>query len=237
MLRTYDMANPLFSCFRTPLQKESWPVMGRVLFLLIFCLCVPVRADEALRIESDQGRYAKNGLFLWVALAEDAQGFLREWARPSQQNTPVIKTRTSFHRGDIVFPAIMFSTNALTPEGKADIVYQFVFLRPDGTVYEDMEGVVINGKPANGIGIFKDMAGLKIEESDPLGVYTLNVKITDRIKNVTVEMPFAFTVTEKDARKTTILTPSIAADEEAKPVDSVMDVPTSPTGRARVRSQ
>ena len=187
-------------------------------------------------MEPDQGRYAKNGLFLWVALAEDAQGFLREWAQPSQPNTPVIKTRTSFHRGEIVFPAIMFSTDGLTADGKADITYRFVFQRPDGSVYEDMTGVVINGTPAKGIGIFKDMAGLKIEDTDPFGVYTLNVTITDRVKNVSVDMPFAFTVTDKDVKQTTILTPSLPKSEAEKPAESVMEIPSSLSGKARVRS-
>ncbi|MFZ4598277.1 MAG: hypothetical protein ACOYNN_06490 [Terrimicrobiaceae bacterium] len=207
------------------------------LLSLALFLCAAVQADEAMRMEPDQGRYAKNGLFLWVALAEDAQGFLREWAQPSQPNTPVIKTRTSFHRGEIVFPAIMFSTDGLTPEGKADITYRFVFQRPDGSVYEDMTGVVINGTPAKGIGIFKDMAGLKIEDTDPFGVYTLNVTITDRVKNVSVDMPFAFTVTDKDVKQTTSLTPSLPKSEAEKPAESVMEIPSSPSGKARVRSQ
>ncbi|MEI6278944.1 MAG: hypothetical protein WCQ16_06125 [Verrucomicrobiae bacterium] len=167
------------------------------------CLLVPLVSpgEEGLIEHADQSIYAKDGLFLKVALVEDPRAFLAEWSRPSRLQTPEIRTRTSFHRGDIVFPAVMYSTNALTPEGRADITYNLLFRRPDGSIYERLQDLtVVDGPPPKGLGLCKAKAGLKIEGNDPFGEYTLKVTITDKIKDVTVEMLFLFSVTDPAAK-------------------------------------
>lgn len=187
-----------------------WLLYGLIFFLI--APCAP--ADDALRMEADQARYRKDGLFLWVALADDPEAFLSEWQNPSKPNTPVIKKRTAFHRGDIVFPAVMYSTDGLTADGNAMITYDMLVKKPDGSVYEDMKDLVaVMGPPPKGVGLGRAMMGVKIEETDPLGPYTLNLKIRDQVKNVTVEMPFIFTVTERDSKRASLLDSDGEADE------------------------
>jgi hypothetical protein len=188
-----------------------WLVSG----LFFFLLTHGTFGEEAMAVEADEARYRKDGLFLWVALADDPDAFLSEWQNPSKPNTPVIKTRTAFHRGDIVFPALMYSTDGLTADGNAMITYDILVKKPDGSVYEDMRDLVaVPGAPPKGVGLGRAMMGVKIEETDPLGPYTLNVKIRDQVKNVTVEMPFIFTVTEKESNRTSLLDRDGDADEE-----------------------
>lgn len=168
-----------------------------------FVLCVvgwsPILAEEGLRELPDQSIYAKDGLFLKVALLDDPKSFVSEWV--SGRSKPALRTRTTFQRGEVVFPAVMYSTNALDPEGKAHIEYTLLFRRPDGSIYEHLQNLTaVNGPPPKETALSKDRAGLKIEPSDPLGEYTLKVTLTDNVKEVTVEMLFTFLVVDPAAK-------------------------------------
>ena len=173
-----------------------------LLTLLLVCFSKAFCADDALLVQSDQAFYRKDGLFLWVALADSPESFLAEWNHPSNPQAPEIRRRTTFHRGEIVFPALMFATDGLTPEGDAMITYSLLFKKPDGSVYEDMQNLVaVLGPPTKGLGLAKAMAGIKLEDTDPLGPYSLTVKITDQVKNVSVEMPFVFLVADESSKQ------------------------------------
>lgn len=195
-------------------------------FLLLALCPAASRAEDGLIESPDQSVYSKDGLFLKAVLLDDPQAFLTEWMNPSRSGPPTIKTRTVFHRGDIVFPAIMYSTSALDTEGKARISYSLLFRRPDGSIYEHMEDkVVVDGVPPKGIGLCKARAGLKIEDNDPFGEYTLKVTITDKIKEVTVEMMFYFSVVDPDAKP--VETPAANESGEPVPIESPTPQPTS----------
>lgn len=228
------------------------PIVRNVFFLAAaLCLTVATHAEEAtiaaaeaatpaLRLESDQAVYNKDGLILWVVLVDNPDSFLREWVNPATPGSPRIQGRTAFHRGDIVLPAILYQTDGLTPEGRADIRYSFIFKRPDGSIYEEMKDkVVVDGMPPKGVGLFREMMGLKIEDTDPIGPYSLLVEVTDRVKNVTVTMPFVFTVTDPEMEKQVLEAAAPAAFPATPPVPATPTVPTTaPVGGAgtRVRS-
>jgi hypothetical protein len=162
-------------------------------------------------------------LYLKVALLDDPKAFLSEWREGAP---PPLRTRTSFQRGDIVFPAVMYSTNALNAEGKADITYTLLFRRPDGSIYEHMQDLVVaDGAPRKGISLCKARSALQIEEKDPFGDYTLKVTITDKIKNVTVEMLFTFSVVDPNARP--VEPPASGSSEPEVPEPSPTPLPTT----------
>ena len=152
-------------------------------------------ATDGLKIQPDKAVYNKDGLLIMVALVDDAYGFLEEWKKPSLADTPVVKTRTTFHRGEIVFPAINFSTDTLDSAGKANIVFDLLILRPDGSSYVDTKNkIVVDGIPPKGMGLVQDQIALKVENHDPYGKYKIRVKITDKNKKVSVDIPLAFDV-------------------------------------------
>ena len=198
--------------------------MNRIaIFLLLFSLVS--RGEEGLLETPDQSIYTKDGLFLKVALVDDPKAFLTEWKKSG--SPPPVRTRTVFHRGDTIFPAVMYSTNALAPDGKADISYTLLFRRPDGSIYENPKDLtVVDGPPPKGIGLCKAKAGLKIEDSDPFGEYTLKVTITDKIKEVTVEMLFHFSVVDPNAKPVATPAPE-SAEPEAPAVESPTPLPTT----------
>ena len=205
--------------------------MNRVAIGIYFlALCLVARAEEGLHESADQSFYWKDGLFLKVALVDDAKAFLAEWMNnPSKHGNPAVKTRTSFHRGDTVFPAVLYFTRAVNSEGKADIVYSLLFRRPDGSIYENPQDLtVVDGPPPKETRLSKAKAGLKIEDTDPFGEYTLKVTITDRIKNTTVEMIFKFSVVDPDAKP-----PETPAPESSDPFPPEPSPTPMPTTRVR----
>lgn len=193
-------------------------------FVMTFCLIA--WAEEGLHESADQAIYSKDGLFLKVALLDDPKAFLADWAKSSNVSPPLIKTRTVFHRGETVFPAVMFSTHSLTPDGHVDMTYTLLFRRPDGSIYEHLQDVPLaDGPPPKGIGLSKTKAGLKIEETDPLGEYTLKVTITDKVKDVSVEMLFHFTVVDPNAKP--VEPPPPLSREPESPESSPTPLPTT----------
>ncbi|MDX2081487.1 MAG: hypothetical protein SFU53_11960 [Terrimicrobiaceae bacterium] len=214
--------------------------MKRQLAWLVFLLAVPALGAEdlPLQLDADQGFYHRDGLKVWVGLVHNPDSFLREWRDPVVPGSPRVLTRTSFYRGDIVLPAILFQTDGLTADGRADIRYRMEFRRPDGTVYEKFEDkVVIDGIPPKGVGLFEEMMGLKIENDDPFGAYTLTVEVTDRVKNVTVTMPFTFTVTDPEVERLAVEAVESERDRAGEAAEMVGDRAGFPaSGKSRVRS-
>ncbi|TSA36936.1 MAG: hypothetical protein D4R65_01950 [Verrucomicrobiaceae bacterium] len=202
-------------------------------WIIFFLFSFVSFGEDGLRELPDQSVYAKDGLYLKVAIVDDPKEFLAEW---SKQEVPAIKTRTSFHRGEVVFPAIMYSTNRLNPSGEADIVCTLLFRRPDGSIYENPQDLtVVKGVPPKSVGLSKARAGIKIEETDPFGEYTLKVTITDKIKEVTVEMLFHFSVIDPDAKPPDpIVTGSESLEDPIHPESAQSASPTpQPTSRVR----
>ena len=88
---------------------------------------------------------------------------------------------------------------------------------------------MVSGTPHKGIGLSKARSALKIEDKDPFGDYTLKATITDKIKGVTVEMLFTFSVVDPTAKP--IPSP---ADESIEPEAPAVASPTPlPTTRMR----
>jgi len=192
--------------------------------LLLLAFSLASRGEEGLLESPDQSIYTKDGLFLKVALVDDPKAFLAEWKKSG--SPPPVRTRNTYHRGDTIFPAVMYSTNALTPEGKADIIYTLLFRRPDGSIYENPKDLtVVDGPPPKGVGLCKAKAGLKIEDTDPFGEYTLKATITDKVKEVTVEMLFKFSVVDPNAKP--VEKPVSERTEPEAPEPSPTPLPTT----------
>jgi len=204
--------------------------------ILVLACSLGASGEDGLRELPDQSVYAKDGLYLKVALLDDPKEFLGEWARRTGTQSPPIKTRTSFRRGEVVFPALMYSTNARSPAGEAEITCSLLFRKPDGSIYEKLEDLkVVKGRPPEGIGLSEAKAGLKIEDTDPFGEYTLKVTITDKVKEVTVEMLFHFSVIDPDAKPPDpIVTESESLADPIHPESAQVASPTpQPTSRVR----
>lgn len=218
------------------LRKIIFPLKWAAFVSVLLLIPWHAHAQDGLKLESDQGTYRRDGLFLRVLLADEPKASLKELMQPPDPKNIVFRTRTVFRRGDIVLPAILYYTDALDQNGVADVSYDFYFYNPDGSLYDKMEDrTVVLGKPPKGVGIYRDMAGLKIEETDPFGEYKLDVKIHDRNRKVTVEMPFTFTVTSGVEAPVTLLDKEKEATRAGGRLRTSSDdaSPPAPSGRIR----
>jgi len=60
----------------------------------------------------------------------------------------------------------------------------------------------VKGIPPAGVGLSDARAGLKIEDADPFGEYTLKATITDKIKEVTATLFHFSSLTRRQSRRT-----------------------------------
>jgi hypothetical protein len=194
-------------------------------------------AEPGLALQSDQGVYFKDSVFFRVLLAEDPKSFLEQWSKAAKPAAEIYKTKTSFHRGDTVYPAIIYATGTLSLDGLADISYSALFRRPDGSIYENLEGLtVVKGVPPPGAALSEKKVGLKIEEDDPFGEYTVKITITDNLRQVPVEMLFHFTVVDPTAlSQPSVLTAAPAANAPQL-LPATPPASTTPPSTGRIRS-
>lgn len=197
--------------------------MKTALAALLFVGLIPsLAASDPATVSSDDGwkssrsvnavyNYNKNGLLVQVGIVEDPQSFLKEWNNTPFDHVAVVKTReTPFHQGDVMFPAIMFATDALSTEGKANITADMLIRKPDGTVSESKGIVVCQSKPSNGLTLQAQCAAFRIENSDPVGLYKVMMKVTDHLKGVVIEAPLQFEVVATPADASLSSSPSPA---------------------------
>jgi len=208
---------------------------------LVFVFPLTARTEPGLAVQADQGVYFKDSLFLRVLLAEDPKSFLDQWSKAAKPGVEIFKTKTSFHRGDTVYPAVIFATSNISLDGFADLSYSVLIRRPDGSIYENLENLtVVKGIPPSGAALSEKKVGLKIEETDPFGEYTVKVTITDNLRQVPVEMLFKFTVIDPTALiQPSVLTPPNSerpADGDPTLPDATSPAPTAPPATGRVRS-
>ena len=167
-----------------------------------------------------------------------------QWQKASQPATENYKTTTSFRRGDTVFPAIMYATNAVSLDGRSDISYSLFFRRPDGSIHERIENLtVVKGVPPTGPALSEKKMGLKIKETDPFGEYMVKVTVTDNMRQVPVEMVFNFTVIDPTSfRQPSLLSAPATSGSPLPPEDPIgpdaasPTAPAAPPAASRVRS-
>jgi hypothetical protein len=168
----------------------------KILFSLLFIIITSffnLFADEIIILKDNEVNYDKNGLSIHIALVNDWEGTLKEWDKPSDQ-LPIIKTCYEFKRGDLAVPFIMYGTDALK-DGKAKIIYSVKIIKPDGSLYSEHKNLkVIDGIPPQGFGRFQDVLGLKIENNDPLGKYSMEILVDDQFKKVKIKFRLIFKV-------------------------------------------
>ena len=151
---------------------------------------------------SPEGRAGDFAVRLFVS--PDPDGFLEQWSRPAQPGyVPQMTTTSKVKRGETIAAFIVFGGCAPDAAGNCDATADFEVLKPDKSGYGKFEGTELwRGKPAPAKGRLQlGMARLmmRIEPTDPLGAYTLNAVIHDRIANADISVTSRFDVTDEAA--------------------------------------
>ncbi|MBI5471011.1 MAG: hypothetical protein HY961_01555 [Ignavibacteriae bacterium] len=147
-------------------------------------------ASDTLRSRVE---YQGDGLNIIGALIDDRE-FFDEWQKPQM---PRIESVDTFRRGDEVIPIIIFATSAKDQNGNADLTYDITIRKPDGSVYGHHDKLVIwKDAPAPMMHLVKQPVVIRLEKTDPLGIYTIHATVFENVRNQTVPIDFSFRVIE-----------------------------------------
>ena len=135
-----------------------------------------------------------NGFGVQFFLVE-GEKFFSDWEKPEP---PHIAPVSIAKRGVPVCTAVIFVGAGLKSDGSADVTYDTVVRKPDGSVYardKNLVGAQEKIDPApKALQLARDFTGIRIEPKDPAGVYTVEVVVKDHVKKVELHLARKFTV-------------------------------------------
>ena len=132
------------------------------------------------------------GAQLWLIANED---FFRDWRKPE---TPTIDPIDSAIRGQPLFTVIVFYGPARDAKGQADVTYDLVVRRPDGTVYDEHKNLPGHQAAAPSdermLVLGRSYIAINIGPDDPAGKYTVEATVNDGVGKVGVALKKEFLV-------------------------------------------
>ena len=108
--------------------------------------------------------------------------------------TPCSKVK----RGVWFYPAVVFASPGLQSDGKAAVRLDLLVRRPDGSVCNDLEGMVATRESFDladkRFHLVRDTQSTCLEPDDPVGTYTVEAVLRDTVKKVDLRLQKRFTV-------------------------------------------
>jgi hypothetical protein len=174
---------------RGPIRKVTMDVPGGSL-LLALLLGIPVGPEEPKELTRPETTWRKavGGFEAALVVTDAVDEFVGAWKQPAPER-PALRPITSIHRGGNVASIIMFQGCRAGEAGRCDADVDFRLFRPDGSLYGEERVVLWKGKPAppeEGLVLGFGAFGLRVEADDPLGTYTIEATVHDRVANIDV---------------------------------------------------
>ena len=114
------------------------------------------------------------------------------------QGTANLTMLTKAHRGVPINAVLLLSGPGLDASGAADVVFDIVIHKPDGTIFaETKDAVCWKGKydvSARSLQLSKGRMAFQINPGDLPGIYSVDVMVRDRVKNVELPVRATFEV-------------------------------------------
>ena len=168
------------------------PILGRYVIMRTFCilllLCASVSAGDFPSTAQTNGFRAS--LYL-----TDSRVFE---TRTNGFGLPAFTRISKVKREAWFCPAIVFSGPGLRSDGTADIVYGLVVRKPDGSVLQELDGLVVTRArfrvSDEDLHLARDTQGIRIKPDNPAGTYNIVVTLEDRVKHLRVSLEKQFTI-------------------------------------------
>jgi hypothetical protein len=150
-----------------------------------------------------------------IVVVSDSRDFIKEWVGASYSYAPHIKTIHEIERNQTFYGAVVVNGYGVDNQGKIDLTGDLMILEPDGKVlFEDKDKLKIKmekGGLPGGFLMFEATFGFVLEDSDPLGTYTVKAIVTDNILNKVATGEYKITLREKT--KASVSVPVLNSDE------------------------
>ena len=132
----------------------------------------------------------------WLQLTDQVDRFLHDWNTMSTEQTPYVHTIDTTHRGGEVSALLFYvGCGGGTKVCKAKVDYKI--LRPDGSVYAEQREIALSDSrvaPAHIVRLSPAIITVRIEKSDPLGVYQILATITEPESGQVMNLKQTFSV-------------------------------------------
>lgn len=182
---------------------EKMKLKAIFLFILLSVfVCYPsypgesVWLDNGKPTEETENAKSKDGFGAQLWLTSD-ENFLEKWNKPENPKLAITKRA---HRNKPVCVIILFINPSVDEKKECNIVGDILIHQPDGKVYEDIKDFKIwqnrPAPPKDYMQLAESDIGIVIEDKDPLGAYTIDVLVRDRIKNISIPLHYEFIAEE-----------------------------------------
>lgn len=119
------------------------------------------------------------GAQLWLV---SGRQFFEDWKKPQEQSIDPVDL---VPRGETVYTALIFYGTAHDGGGLANVTYDIVVKRPNGSIYDRRDDAIgyQNLAPTDERQLLlgRDSLGITISETDPAGLYTVEVTVRDNV--------------------------------------------------------
>lgn len=157
-------------------------------------------AQEVLRdIAGQVSRQApsfpnREGEFSAMLFVTDDLEFRNRWATLPISEMPQVKSIERVVKGKRIEVELVFTGNGLDADLNADVAYDVEIFKPDGSVYAELPNLTgIKGRRPSRfmVNLAYSTVQIEFDPPDPVGVYTVKVKVRDVIGNNSLELRIA----------------------------------------------
>lgn len=123
-----------------------------------------------------------------LLVVKDPRAFIEEWQKPE---TPHINPVSTVKRGELLGAFVLFAGCKPDAQGVCNSEVDYVFYKPDGTVYAEMKNQPLwkeQAPPAPNTQLSRAILGIRLEQADPPGEYKIKAKVSDLNANVSFEL-------------------------------------------------
>jgi hypothetical protein len=164
--------------------------------LLGLMLCTVSLAAPPATQPAPGVRQGKGGDFGFLLTYTKDKAFFDNWNKP---DAPRLSLPSNVKRGETLYTVAIFTGAKPDADGNGKIEMKFKVLRPDGTVYGEGTSIVWDRavKKAPILELVGTSPTIRIELTDPIGTYTLQITLIDRLADKRVSHDLPFDVVEK----------------------------------------
>ncbi len=146
-------------------------------------------------VQSNTDNIKASGSFGAQLYLIDDNNFFQDWRKPE---TPSITPVDLALRGQPVFTAIIFYGEAHDTGGLANVNYDVTVRRPDGSIYEKRDSMIgyqaLAPTDDRQLQLGRNYLSIVIGEDDPVGIYTVEVLVRDKVSRVELPLKQTFVV-------------------------------------------
>jgi hypothetical protein len=161
--------------------------------LLALALALAVAPGAAPAQDSLQAHAAgRDGFVVGLVTTSDPDNFLRAWGGPLS-SLPITERAV---RGQPLSSIVFMQGCRAGADGKCNVTGHFTYLLPDGSVYAEMDAVLWDIEPNAGGNMVYSPFGpiLSVDPPDPMGTWTLRVRVTDNVRGLSLMSETPITV-------------------------------------------